>query len=92
MDSSSIRTQSVLCIEVVELSKHKKQNEYSGLEVALADCIPQMVGGGESFLRYNQASACSRRPPGARPQAAKWVTMFFKKSGNPKNNTEPLET
>ena len=40
----------------------------------------------------NQASACSRRPLAARLQAAKWVRSFFEKSGNPKNNTEPLET
>ena len=39
---------------LVELSKHKKQNEYSGLEVALADCIPQMVGGGESFPFFSR--------------------------------------
>ena len=36
----------------------------------------------DCFFIY-QASACTRRPPGVRPQAAKWVRIF-RKIGEPK--------
>ena len=55
---------------------------------ALAEACSDAVRFLGAFFFY-QASACSRRPPGARPQAAKWVRIFSKNRGTQKTTRNP---